>query len=72
MAEALAIVALAGVSALWVVVQRIAKRLDPADPGVRRGCGGCAQPCDDAAASGACRGERRPSRPAAAPPEGPR
>lgn len=45
MAELAAILGLAFASALWVVVQRWARRLDPAEPGVRRCCGGCALPC---------------------------
>ena len=45
MVELAAIFGLALASALWVLVQRLARRLDPADPGVRRCCGGCSQPC---------------------------
>jgi hypothetical protein len=41
MSDLLAIAGLGAVCALWVIVQRAARRLDPHEPGVVRGCGGC-------------------------------
>ena len=57
MVELAAVIGLALASALWVVVQRLARKLDPAEPGVRRCCGGCSQPCglDDEARARAAR-----------------
>ena len=48
MAELLAVVGLATASALWVVVQRWARRADPHEPGVVRCCGACSRPCERA------------------------
>lgn len=50
MVDLVAIAALSAVCALWVLVQRWASRVDPANPGVARECGGCRQGHDGAPA----------------------
>jgi len=51
MRDLLAILALAVAAGLWALVQRLATRVDPGNPGVRRDCGGechgCDKPCDE-------------------------
>ena len=51
MRDIVAILVLAAVAALWAVVQRLAVRLDPENPGVQRDCGGvcsgCEKSCDE-------------------------
>ena len=46
-----AIVGLAAAAAVWALVQRMAARADPGNPGVKRDCGGtcngCDKPCDE-------------------------
>jgi len=51
MRDLLAILGLAAAAALWALVQRLAARADPGNPGVRRDCAGectgCDKSCDD-------------------------
>lgn len=46
MRDALAVLGLAAVAALWAIVQRLAVRVDPRDPGVQRDCSGTCNGCD--------------------------
>ncbi len=41
-----AILGLAAAAAVWALVQRLALRADPGNPGVKRDCGGTCNGCD--------------------------
>lgn len=51
MRDLLAILGLGAAAALWAIVQRMAARSDPKNPGVKRDCGGvcngCESSCDE-------------------------
>ncbi len=51
MRDLFAVLGLAAAAALWALVQRLAQRADPGNPGVKRDCGGecnrCDKSCDD-------------------------
>jgi len=46
MRDLLAILGLAVAAAVWAIVQRMAARADPQNPGVKRECGGTCNSCD--------------------------